>query len=99
MPRTERVRTPQRRAGSGESPVSAGPSPSSARPALPLAARRCVARRGWARRRPATARCRQCGGDSVHGEGGRRTGVRGPHFLGSETDQEGEVRSDLWPDG
>lgn len=27
MPRTERVRTPQRRAGSGESPVSAGPSP------------------------------------------------------------------------
>lgn len=99
MPRTERVRTPQRRAGSGESPVSAGPSPPSARPALPLAARRCVARRGWARRRPATARCRQCGGDSVHGEGGRRTGVRGPHFLGAETDREGEVRSDWWPDG
>lgn len=65
MPRTERVRTPQRRAGSRESPVSAGPSPPSARPALPLAARRCVARRGWARRRPATARCRQCGGDSA----------------------------------
>lgn len=78
MPRTERVRTPQRRAGSRESPVSAGPSPPSARPALPLAARLCVARRGWARRRPATARCRQCGGDSVHGEGAgeRASGVR-----------------------
>lgn len=78
MPRTERVRTPQRRAGSRESPVSAGPSPPSARPALPSAARRCVARRGWARRRPATARCRQCGGDSVHGEGAgeRASGVR-----------------------
>lgn len=78
MPRTERVRTPQPRAGSGESPVSAGPSPPSARPALPSAARRCVARRGWARGRPATARCQQCGGDSVHGEGAgeRASGVR-----------------------
>lgn len=90
MPCTERVRTPQRRAGSGESPVSAGPSPPSARPALPLAARRCVARRGWARRRPATARCRQCGGDSVHGEGAgeRASGVR----ISSEQRQIERVR-------
>lgn len=78
MPRTERVRTPQRRAGSGGEPSERGALPPSARPALPSAACRCVARRGWARRRPATARCRQCGGDSVHGEGAgeRASGVR-----------------------
>lgn len=68
MPRTERVRTPQPRAGSGGEPGERGALPPSARPALPSAARRCVARRGWARRRPATARCRQCGGDRVRSD-------------------------------
>lgn len=35
MPRTERVRTPQPRAGSGESPVSAGPFPPARAPHCP----------------------------------------------------------------
>lgn len=98
MPRTERVRTPQRRAGSRESPVSAGPSPPARAPHCPwlrAGAWRVGGGHGGARRLLAAGSVE----GTVHGEGGRRTGVRGPHFLGAETDREGEVRSDLWPDG
>lgn len=78
MPCTERVRTPQRRAGSGESPVSAGPSPPARAPHCPrlrAGAWRVGGGHGGARRLLAAGSVEGtvC---TVRGAGERASGVR-----------------------